>query len=579
MPVDMDYGRLGERRRNFQFPILEILSALMLLMAIVLSMFELVTYSNQKDDLPTDLTVAGVAVGGLSESDAQARWERVYIEQPVQLVYDGNPIDLYPSEIGFRVNSEAMLAEARQQTTQERSFWIGFWNFLESRAVAAVTIPLDAEYEVSDLRDYLERLAVRYDEPSGEAGVDLTSLTFTSGTFGRELDIDSAIAMIDQALRSPDAPGRYVILPTLSTSSSGQSMNTLRDAILALMQNHGFDYDGPDTVAAVYIMNLATGEEVHIQSDVPFGAVSTIKIPIMINLFRHELLVPNGSEIAYLLTESLLCSNNASSNLLMQVVGDALGAAEQQLRDGLNQVSCTAQSLGAQYTYISAPLYVADRTYEFEAVVCRPDAPSPSANIYTEPDAYSQTTAADMGLLLTQIYDCAQYGSGLHAIYPEDITQHECQQMINLLSGNRIGRLFELGIPEGIQIAHKNGWGPPGISADAAIIFTPGGNYVITMYTYERDFDLNGLPTLQAWELIEEVSRLTYNYFNPGQPLLQRREPLNAYGAINCVTVASPDLVNLDDIDANRIDANGDPVPGACYGGAGNCQPFDGWGQ
>ncbi len=61
--MDMDYGRLGERQRNFQFPLLELGSAVLLMMAIVLGMFELVNYSNQKDELPTDLTVAQVAVG------------------------------------------------------------------------------------------------------------------------------------------------------------------------------------------------------------------------------------------------------------------------------------------------------------------------------------------------------------------------------------------------------------------------------------------------------------------------------------------------------------------------------------
>jgi beta-lactamase class A len=577
--MDIDYGRLGERRRNFRFPLLELVSAILLLMAIVLGMFELVNYSNQKDNLPTDLTMAGVAVGGLSESDAQARWERVYIEQPVQLVYDGNPILLYPSEINFRVNSEAMLAEARQQTTQERNFWVGFWNYLERRPVSAVSVPLDAEYPATDLRDFLADIAARYDTPSGQAGFDLATLTFTSGTFGRRLDIEAAIPMIDRALFAPDAPSRRVILPTVSTDASSQSMNTLRDAIIGLMGSRGFDYDGPDTSASVYIMDLATGEEVAILADVPFGAVSTIKIPIMINVFRHELLVPNGTEVAYLLTESLLCSNNASSNLLMQVSGDAVDV-EGQLRDGLNQVSCTAQNLGAAHTYISAPLYVADRAYEFEAAVCRPQDPGNTA-IYTEPDAYSQTTAEDMGRLLTQIYDCVNYDSGLRAVYPEDITQHECQQMINLLSANRIDRLIELGVPEGTQVAHKNGWGPPGISADAAIVFTPGGDYVLSVYTYERDFDNNDLPTLASWELIEEISRLTYNFFNPGQPLLQRRQPINPYGAIDCVTVNpnTIELVNLDDIDANRVDETGIPLPDACYGGAGDCRDFNGWGQ
>lgn len=571
----MDYGRLGERQRSFQFPLLEISSAILLLMAIVLGMFELVNYSNQKDDLPTDLTVAGVAVGGLNEVNAQARWEGVYLEQPVQLIYDGNPIVLYPAEIGFRVESEAMLAEARGQISQERDFWVGFWNYLERRPVAAVSVPLQASFPESRLRDYLQDIARRYDVPAGEATYDPVTLTFQSGTYGRQLDVEAAIPLIEQALFDPDAADRRVILPTVSTNTAAQSMDTLREGILSLLAARNFA-NNADRVASAYIMDLTTGEEVRILADVPHSAFSTIKIPIMINLFRKELLVPNGSETAYLLTESILCSNNTSSNLLMQTAGEGFDE-ESRLRDGLNQVSCTAQTLGAEHTYISAPLFVGEDRYQFEAAVCRPQTPA-NTSVFTNPDPYSQTTAGDMGFLLAQIYDCANHDSGLRAVYPEDITQHECRQMLNLLHGVRIDRLIELGVPPGTPVAHKNGWGAI-TAADAGIVYSPERTYILSMYVYERDTDNNGLTTLQAWEVIEEVSRLTYNYFNPMQPLVQRRDPISPWGAIECVTVASPDLANLDDIDANRLDENGDPLPAACYGGAGTCREFNGWDQ
>ena len=55
----MDYGRLGERQRSY-FPIVEIVSFLLLLGAIILVMLELIDYGNQRDQLPTDLTVAGM---------------------------------------------------------------------------------------------------------------------------------------------------------------------------------------------------------------------------------------------------------------------------------------------------------------------------------------------------------------------------------------------------------------------------------------------------------------------------------------------------------------------------------------
>lgn len=570
----MDYGRLGERQR-VQFPLLEIVSALLLLGAILLVMFELVAYGDQRDELPTDLTVAGIAVGGLSEANAQARWEAIYVEQPIQLVYSGHPIVLYPDEVGFRVNSDAMLAEARAQSSQEKNFWAGFWNYLERRPVAAVSVPLRAEYDPALLRAYLEDLSARYDARPGEAAVDLTSLTFNTGFSGTQLDIEAAMPLIAAALMDPEPANRRIVLPTLAVGARQQDMTTLRQAIFALMEQRNFAYNGEDTLVSVYIMDLGTGEEVDIQADVAHSARSVIKIPILINLYREELLVPSGSDIAYLMTESILCSNNSASNYLMQFAGKGQGF--DALRDGLRQVSCTAQALGAQHTYISAPLYVVDRDYQFVADVCLPATTGPLQG-KTNPDPYAQTTARDIGLLLTEIYDCAMHDSGLRAVYENDITQNECRQMLELLSGNRIDRLIELGLPPGTRFAHKNGWGLE-TSADAGIVFSPGADYVISIFTWERDLDGNALPTLASWELIEEISRLTWNYFNPDQPLLQRREPLNAFGAIDCVTVRDPALVNLDNINENRLDALGNPLPDACYGGAGDCRPFDNWGR
>ncbi len=570
----MDYGRLGERQRGLQLPFLEIASSILLLGAIVLFMLELVAYSNEKESLPTDLTVAGIAVGGLSETAAQARWEAIYLQQPIQLYYESSPILLYPEEINFRVSSEAMLADARAQSSREKNFWAGFWNYLERRPVAAVSVPLQADYPASDLRVYLENLAARYDARPNAAGVDLATLTFTSGTVGRKLDIDAAMTLINAALYDPDPANRRVILPTVASDAARQDMTTLRAAILQLMQNMNFTNNVNQSFASVYIMDLKTGAEVKILPEVVYSAVSTIKIPIMINLFRKELVV--SQEEAFLLAESIMCSNNSSSNLLIQTagVGDAM---KTQMGDGLNQVSCTAQNLGAKHTFISAPLDVGDPNYVFEAPVCRPTTPGDTSYSAT-PDQWSQTTAEDMGRLLTNIYDCANYGSGLAAVYPDDITQTECQQMINLLSGNRIDRMIELGVPPGTKVAHKNGWGGE-TSGDAAIVFTPGGDYVLVVFTWELDTDANNLPTILSWEVIEEISRLTYNYFNPGTPLIQRRTPIHSLTAIQCVSYRSAEDVDLNDINHNRLDANGDPLPTACYGGNSGegCKEFRGW--
>jgi len=103
----------------------------------------------------------------------------------------------------------------------------------------------------------------------------------------------------------------------------------------------------------------------------------------------------------------------------------------------------------------------------------------------------------------------------LVAAFPDKINQVACQQMIDYLKRDRIGVLIEAGLPEGTQIAHKHGWisGPSGIIqniSDSAIVYTPGGNYVLTIYVYH--------PIQAVWEpisgMIAKISEAVYNYYN-----------------------------------------------------------------
>ena len=91
--------------------------------------------------------------------------------------------------------------------------------------------------------------------------------------------------------------------------------------------------------------------------------------------------------------------------------------------------------------------------------------------------------------------------------------------MINHLSMKRIAVLIEAGIPEATQIAHKHGWvtdinGVINTIADAGIIFSPGGNYVLVVFLYD--------PVQLVWDpsssLIAELSRAIYNFYNLPQP-------------------------------------------------------------
>jgi beta-lactamase class A len=133
-----------------------------------------------------------------------------------------------------------------------------------------------------------------------------------------------------------------------------------------------------------------------------------------------------------------------------------------------------------------------------------------------DPDIYSQTVSSEIGQLLTGIYHCAQDGSGLLTeTFPGEITQSKCQVMIDILSANKIGLLIEAGLPPDAIAAHKHGWvqeldGLLHSMSDAAIVFTPGGDYILNIFIYDAD----RLDFDQGNRLIARLSQTVYNFFN-----------------------------------------------------------------
>ncbi len=535
----MGIGGLGAGRRRIRLPWLELLSAGFLLAALLMFAFELVGFSRERDRLQADITVAQIPVGNMSATEAQARWEEIYT-RPVELSYKGSPIVLEPTSVGFRTNSEVMMAAALAESTDESSFWLAFWNYLWRRPVEPIHVDLVAEYQQSLVRSFLEDIAVRYDRPPGLGEPDLDTLTFGAGASGYRLDVEAALPLIDQALRDPFS--RFVELPVQMESPVDSGLEALRNLIITYLDSQGFIYDGQTTVASVYIMDLTTGEEINLNGDVAFSAASTVKIPIMLAYYHYAAFAPSQEE-AWLLVNSLLCSNNASSNLLMQIMG-------QQGTDifpGLQYVTDVVEHIGARNTYITAPLYLGIEGQELGSNPIPQTNPNPRFD--TDPDIYNQTTAEDMGTMLMMIYDCAKYGSGLRVAYPEgEYTQTECQQMLEVMSGNDLQRLIQAGLPLGTRVSHKNGWLQT-MHADAGIVFPPNGrDYIIAVFVWE---DGDFFDYQRAWPLIEEISRAAWNYFSPESPMTSRRTDLPVT-AQQCEGIFLPP--SMEETDLNDID-------------------------
>ncbi len=87
--------------------------------------------------------------------------------------------------------------------------------------------------------------------------------------------------------------------------------------------------------------------------------------------------------------------------------------------------------------------------------------------------------------------------------------------MVDILAGNRIGLLIEAGLGHEAKAAHKHGWvqdldGQLRFISDVAIVFSPGGDYVVNIFLYDAermDFDHGN-------RLFARLSQTVYNFFN-----------------------------------------------------------------
>ena len=517
-------GKLNKRRKRRSLPILPIMSLMMIVAAVGLFIFNLVRFSQQPDKLPADVSVAGVSVGGLSKREALIQLVAAY-QKPVTLYYADSPIQLDPTSVGFSVNGESMLASASAVGDLSGSFWSRFIIYLMGQETQqTVDVPLSAQFQQNLIEQFLRDISARYDRKSGEASYDVSTLTLRPGASGYSLDVAASIPLIEKALQS--ATDRVVTLPFTSSSVNSGNIATLQKMIEDYLDTKGFIYDGQTTVASVFVEDLRSGEEVNINGDVAFSAASTIKVPIVLDYFRQLWVAPTQDE-AWLMANSLLCSNNSSSNLMMQITGERAaiqdnvdpGDDNKKLFTGIGDVTKNVQYLGARNTYITAPLVLGIQGQQLGSIPAPQT--SPNKNVKTESDPYNQTTTEDMGTLLSMIYDCANYGSGLMTAYPNgEYTQTECKQMLELMSANDLLRLLQGGIPKGVRIAHKNGW-VSDMTGDAGIVFPPNGrDYAIAVYLWQKtDFQ----DFTKLWPMIEDISRAAWNYFNPDNPLIAPR--------------------------------------------------------
>jgi beta-lactamase class A len=475
----------------------------LLIAAIGLIFFELVSYSRVRAKLPRQLTIAGVDVGGLDKTEALERILQVY-SAPIELYYGDNLILLNPASVGFRLDTEVMLAASELART-ETDFWGGFWDFLWNRSGEGSSIPLQSEYSQTELEAILKDIGFRYNQPPINAQPIPGTTTFSVGKPGYVLDISRSKELINEVLNQPI--NRRVNLPIVSEAADRPSFSVLE---ILLKQNlEVAEFDG---LAVVYIQDLRNGDEIHftryrgedieVEPDIAFTAASTIKIGIMTTYYRY-FDEPLDQEAEQWMYEMMVYSANETSDLLME----RLEGIDGELSPGPIVVTNTLRKLGMRSTFLGGYFQLGS------PLLIQPQTPgNQRTDVTTSPDPYNQTTASEIGMLLTDIYRCAEGGGAILAAFPEQINPNECAKMLDLLSQNKLGWLIEAGVPEGTRVAHKHGYidSPTEYLVDVGVVYTPGGNYVLSICLW-NDPPMIWEPTS---EMVANLSRAVYNYFN-----------------------------------------------------------------
>lgn len=495
-------------RNRSSIPILRGISIAILSMALVLVVVALIGYSRQRNNYPGGMKIAGVPVGGVDPQIASQRVLQVY-SSPIEVQYGEAIIHVDPSVVGFELDLDSMMAAADLERTGG-SFWRGYWNYLWNRDPTPVEIPLSATITEERLTAYLRNeISARYDEPPTPAQPVPGSTTFTPGASGITLDIDRAVRLIEETLRSPN--NRTVALSFQRSAAARPSMQNLE---ILLQQNITVaDFEG---VMGVYLLDLQTGQEIHfamdqgelitVNPDVSFTASSTVKIPIMVSYFIKYGTDGLNEDSSALILDMIRKSENPPADRIMERLDALRGPLI--VTDDMRQIGLENTFLAGFFCSAEFPCPLLER---IETPANQRD------DVITDPDLFNQTTPSDIGMLLADIYQCAESGGGaLIAAFPDKINSEICQQMITFLASDKIGVLIEAGVPEGTQVAHKHGWisDPSSLVikniSDAAIVYTPGGNYVLVIYAYH--------PVQTVWEpvstLFAQISQAVYNFYN-----------------------------------------------------------------
>lgn len=478
-----------------------IASLVFILLACIILLSDLRSYRDQSSILPEGLKVNGIPLSNLSLEEAASRLEAVF-SSPVELRYKGQRMQFTPLELGYSVDVSSTFKNI-DQSLSKKGYWAHLWN---RSTKIDLQIPLKSSLDSTQLAAFLtDQVSARYDkQPTAPLPIPGTT-NFNPGNPGTSLQVSGAIDKISAALSDPYK--RVVELPV--EEQNALMLNPVNLETFLNQEIRSQEFSG---LVEIYLDDLTGDQDLHfanqqyqaVPPDIAFSAASTIKIPIMVSTLAR-IAEPTPPDVQDLLERMIVFSENPPADTLMSRYID---------KDrGPLVVTADMQALGLQNTFLAGYFYTGAPVLQLFSTPA-----NTRRDVFLDPDVYNQTVSSEIGDLLAQVYSCAEAdlsSTSFSNVFGTELTQTECQNIIDLLSRNYIGLLFQGGMPAKATIAHKHGWtseldGLLHSMSDAGIIYTPGGNFVLVISIYSPD----QLVFYEGNWLFARLSQTIYNAFN-----------------------------------------------------------------
>ncbi len=496
--------------------------------------YELFLYDRARQLLPPGMKIGSLDVGGLSVPEATDLLND-HFGAPIILHHRNEQVEIFPQEAGFHIDVQGMIDEAEAYRDRQE-FWPGFLEFLLHHSFAPYTVELRATHERDLLLAQLETVASFLDQPAKPPQLLVGAASFQYGEPGFTTDIMASLPQVEAALYDPFYREAELLV---------QDEEALELSLALLGENIEKQLEAFSGVGSVFIIDLETGEEVSINGDVAISGLSILKIAIFLETYRVLDGLPN-EYVQGLLVDTAVYSSNYAANQLLHII-----AGQNNTYEGAARFTEAMQRLGLANTFMAIP-------YDADPVASRPSTFITPANsnpdLITRPDPARQTTAEDIGTLLSMIYYCAHDTGPLRLLFPTELTPDDCQAIIDLMILNEEGNLIRFGVPEDVPVSHKHGWDFV-TQGDAGIVLSPGGDYVIVEYVTDPYSDW--LSHEIGFPILREISRATYNYFNFDNPNLEdpniraEREALAREAAAAATATAEAEVTPVAEETAN----------------------------